>query len=115
MGGAWFEVIAQYFNPKPVQPFWIVIVAGIAWAGLAFALFIRWSSRKAWSEVHGFAAAIGATLACAATPYLTIATWPKIDVIGKLIFDVLAVVGALLLARSVLRRKKTADIQEASN
>ncbi|HWF91302.1 MAG TPA: hypothetical protein VN684_03405 [Terriglobales bacterium] len=115
MGGAWFEVIAQYFNPKPVQPFWIVIVAGIAWAGLAFALFIRWSSRKAWSEVHGFSAAIGATLACASTPYLTIASWPKIDVIGKLIFDVLAVVGALLLARSVLRRKKTVDIQEASN
>lgn len=114
MGGAWFEIIGQCFMPKPVQPFWIVIAAGVAWAVLAFALFFRWSSRQAWSDVHRFAAAIGATLACMATPYMTMASWPKIDVIGEIAFDGLAIVGILLLARKVFDRKKVAGTQTSN-
>lgn len=104
MGAAWFEVIAQMFVPHPLQPFWAVIVAGIVWAVIAFALFTRWASRPAWHEVHGFSAALGATLACMATPYLTISTWPKVDVIGKMCFDALAVIGFLVLGKKVLAR-----------
>ena len=107
MGAAWFEVIAQIFVPQPVHPFWIVIVAGVVWAGIAFALFTHWSSRPGWTEIHGFSAATGATLACMAIPYLTIPTWPKVDVIGKIGFDVLAVIGFLVLGRRVLERSKT--------
>jgi hypothetical protein len=106
MGVAWFEVIAQLFVPNPVHSFWVVIVAGIVWAGIAFMLFTRWSSRPAWSEIHGFSAALGATLACMATPYLTISTWPQLDVIGKACFDVLALVGFLILGRKVFSRSK---------
>lgn len=106
MGAAWFEVIAQMFVPHPVNPFWAVIGAGVLWAGIAFALFTRWSSRPAWSELHGFAAAAGATLACMATPYLTISTWPKVDVIGKVCFDVLALIGFSILGAKVLARSK---------
>lgn len=104
MGMAWFEVIAQIFVPNPVQPFWVVIAAGIVWAGIAFTLFTRWSSQLAWSDIHGFSAATGATLACMATPYLTISTWPKVDVIGKVCFDALALAGFLILGRKVLTR-----------
>lgn len=107
MGAAWFEVIAQIFVPHPVQSFWAVIAVGVAWALLAFTLFVRWSSRQAWREIHGFSAVLGATLACMATPYLTISTWPKVDVIGKVFFDVLALVGFVILGRKVLTRSKT--------
>ena len=106
MGAAWFAVIAQMFAPHPVQPFWVVIAASVVWAGIAFVLFTRWSSRPAWREIHGFSAAAGATLACMATPYLTISTWPKVDVIGKVCFDVLAVVGLLILGRKVLAHSR---------
>jgi hypothetical protein len=107
MGSAWFELIAQNFVPKPVQPFWLAIALGIAWAALAFTLFSWWSSRAAWSDVHRFASAFGATLACMATPYLTIASWPKIDIVGKLTFDAFALAGFLLLASKVFARAKT--------
>jgi hypothetical protein len=40
------------------------------------------------------------------TPYLTIASWPRIDIVGKIIFDVFALAGFLLLARKVLARAK---------
>jgi hypothetical protein len=104
MGLAWFHIISQQFLPKPVQPFWIEILVGCAWAALAFTLFVWWSSRPAWSELHRFAAASGATLSCMAAPYLSIAGWPTIDIAGKVIFDVLALVGVVLLARKVFAR-----------
>jgi hypothetical protein len=107
---AWWQLIALNFTPKPVQPFWIAIVAGIAWATVAFILFVWWSSRSAWSEVHRFAAAFGATLACMAGPYWTISSWPKIDVVGKVIFDALALIGFVLLAIKVFARARTANV-----
>lgn len=104
MGAAWFELIGQCFVPKPLQPFWIAIYGGIGWAVVAFVLFVWWSSRAAWSDVHRFAAAFGATLACQAMPYLTFATWPRVDQIGKVIFDIAALVGFILLGRRVMAR-----------
>jgi hypothetical protein len=109
MGAAWFLLIGQNFVPHPVEPFWLAIAAGSAWAALAFALFVWWSSRPAWSEVHRFAAATGATLGCMAAPYMTIATWPKIDVVGKAIFDVLALIGFVLLTRAVFARARKSN------
>jgi len=67
----------------------------------AFALFAWWSSRSSWGNSHRFMAVIGATLACMAAPYLTISTWPKIDVVGEIIFDAAALIGFWLLARKV--------------
>ena len=115
MGAAWFQLIAQEFIPKPVQPFWIAIALGIVWAAVAFTLFWWWSSRAAWTEIHGFASAVGATLACMAVPYLTIATWPKVDIGGKVIFDAIALLGFLVLANKVFARRSNAvEIQAMS-
>ena len=104
MSAPWWHLITQCFVPRPVQPFWVEIFAGVAWAALAFALFVWWSSRPAWSETHRFAAASGATLLCMTAPYLSIVGWPTIDIVGKVIFDALALIGFILLARKVFAR-----------
>lgn len=105
MGSAWFGLVAQYFIPKPVQPFWMVMIAGAAWAGLAFALFVWWSSRLGWGESHRLASAFGGTLGSMVIPYLSMADWLKIDVIGLIVFDALALVGFAILARNVMGRR----------
>jgi hypothetical protein len=110
MGSGWWHIITQNFLGKPVKPFWTEIFAGVAWAAVAFTLFVWWSSRPAWSEVHRFAAAFGATLACMAPPYLNVASWPKIDLVGKVIFDALALVGFILLGKNVFARARTAKL-----
>lgn len=104
MGVAWFGLVAQYFIAKPLEPFWIAIVAGIAWAGIAFALFVWWSSRSSWGLPHRFASAFGGTLACMVIPYLSMASWLKVDIIGNVAFDIFALVGFVLLARKVAQR-----------
>ncbi len=107
MGAAWFELIGQNFVPNPIRPFWIPFAAGLGWAVLALILFLWWSSRPSWSDVHRFAAACGATLACMAAPYVTFASWPLIDRIGIVVFDLAALVGFVLLARRVLARRSS--------
>jgi len=114
MAAPWFELVGQNFIPNPVQPFWIAFIAGAAWAALALSLFVWWSSRQAWSEDHRFAAASAATLACMASPYLTISSWPKIDIVGKMIFDALALIGIFILARKVFARSRTATVNAPS-
>jgi hypothetical protein len=105
MGAAWFELIGMSFLPHPMEPFTKAIALGLVWAAVAFALFTWWAGRRAWGEMHTFCACWGATLACQAMPYITIASWPKIDVIGKVIFDAGALVFFLVLGRKVVRRQ----------
>jgi hypothetical protein len=105
LGAAWFELIGMSFLPHPMEPFTKAIALGIGWALLAFVLFTWWSSRRAWTEMHSFCACWGATLACQAMPYWTIASWPKIDIIGKMIFDVGALALFLWLGTQVYRRQ----------
>jgi len=40
-----------------------------------------------------------------AIPSMTIASWPKIDILGKLIFDAFSLAGFLLLATKVFRKQ----------
>jgi hypothetical protein len=104
MGAAWFALIGQIFVPNPWTTPETALAAGLAWALLAFLLFIWWISRRAWTDLHRFCACWGATLACQAIPYITIASWPKIDIIGKAIFDVAALILFVFVGAGVLRR-----------
>ena len=105
MGAAWFELIAQLFIPKPVEPFGKALAMGGVWAMLALVLFLWWTSRRAWSDLHRLCACWGATLACEGGPYFTIRSWPTVDIVGKAIFDGFAVIGFLWLGWKVVRRK----------
>jgi hypothetical protein len=106
MGAAWFLLIGQIFVPKPWGTPAQALAVGLTWALAALALFWRWTSRQAWSDVHRFAACWGATLACQAMPYITITSWPRIDVAGKVIFDLAALILFAWLGARVIRRSK---------
>jgi len=104
MGAAWFELIGQIFIPHPIEPWTSAFAAGAVWAVLALVLFAWGTSRRAWGDRHTFLACWGAVLACEAMPYISIQSWPRVDVIGKVVFDAIALAGFLWLAMKVMRR-----------
>jgi hypothetical protein len=100
-GLGWFFVITQIFVPKPVEPYWLVVLMGIGWAFVTYALFAKWASGGGWNATHGYWAAFGVTLGGMTAPYLSIASWAKPDLIALVVFDLLALVGFALLGRKV--------------
>jgi hypothetical protein len=74
---------------------------------VALTLFTRWAGRKAFTDGHRFAACWGATLACQAMPYYTIASWPRIDITGKVFFDLAALALFAWLGTKGMRRRNS--------
>lgn len=100
-GAGWWAVITQLFIPKPIEPWWPVAVAGVAWAALAYALFKMWSSGPAWRPIERWAAAFGATLGFMVSPYLSVSSWAKADLVAVVIFGMGGIVMFLLLGRKI--------------
>jgi hypothetical protein len=115
MGAAWFELIGLMFVPHPIRQVWVPMAVGTAWCLVAYALFYRWSIASGWSEVHRLAVVFGATLGCEGMPYLGAAGWPRVDLYGKMILDVLALVGFWLLAKRVLHRSRRQRVEIVKN
>ena len=101
---AWFALITLVFIPQPGVAPWIPLAAGPVWALLSFLLVRYWSATRGWRDIHGFALSFGTALGCMVPSDISVAGWTHIDLIAKLVFQVSAVAGFLLLARTVWRR-----------
>ena len=104
-GAAWFELIGLLFVPHPGPAVWIPLVAGPVWALLAFAIVRYWSAAQGWRDIHRFALSFGAVVGCMAIGDASSAGWSHPDLIAKFVFQILAVVGFLLLARKIWQRE----------
>jgi hypothetical protein len=98
-----FLFIGLNFMPRRLPPFWISIAAGIAWAILALVLTRYWAASPAWSDMHRYALVFGALIACMASSY-TSPGWLRLDFIGRLVIDVVALVLLILLGFTLRRR-----------
>jgi hypothetical protein len=105
-GFAWYVPIGLVFNPTSslrALPFWIPMLAGVAWAGAVFALFRRWSHSTNWNTWHHYAAIFAAILVCMIAGFLGSSAWPRKDLAGKCILDIIAVLLLIVLARPLQR------------
>ncbi|WP_348264360.1 hypothetical protein P8935_07445 [Telmatobacter sp. DSM 110680] len=107
-GAAWFALITLIFVPHSGIALWIPLAAGPLWALLSFALVRYWSGARGWRDMHRFALSFGAVLGCIVPGDVSSAGWTRVDLIGKFVFQFLAVLGFLMLARKVWQ-------QEAAN
>ncbi|HUI74353.1 MAG TPA: hypothetical protein VLX32_05375 [Candidatus Acidoferrum sp.] len=98
-----FLFIGLNFMPRRLPPFWISIAAGIVWAVLALAIIRFWAASPAWSDMHRYALVFGALIACMASSYAS-PGWLRLDFIGKVVINVVAVI-LLILLGFVLKRR----------
>lgn len=100
----WWILIVLVFAPSPSLPLWVPLAAGAVWAAAAYVVIRRWSSAITWGDRHGWALAFAALMVCMVAGYLGSSTWPKIDLVAKVILNVVAVERMMALARVVWRR-----------
>jgi hypothetical protein len=104
LGLPWYGIIILAFTSSSklsALPFWIPMVGGIAWAAGVFFLVGRWSSAFGWRDIHGYALTFGAMLVPMIGGFVGSSSWPQIDLIGKSVLDVIAILLLIALARAV--------------
>jgi hypothetical protein len=100
----WYALMALIFGPARDLAVWIPLAAGTAWALLALVVIRALAAAPGWGDMHRWALCFGATLVCMAGGFLGSSWWPRVDIVGKAILNVLAVVGFILLAQKIAQR-----------
>jgi hypothetical protein len=106
----WFVLLDLAYNAAPTFPAVIAFVGGIAWAGAAWLVITRWSARRGWQDLHRLALVFGACVASMLAGFVLHVVVLPIDVIGKLVLNVIALFGLFFLAWRISRRER--DIRE---
>jgi hypothetical protein len=99
----WYLLMSVLFIPQAV-PAGLPLLGGLAWAALAICTIRRWSSASGWRDMHRWALSFGALLSSMAAGFLGSANWPRVDVMGKLVLNIIALAGMVALARSIRER-----------
>ena len=100
----WWILMVLIFVPQPSLPLWLPLLAAPVWATAAYFLMRRWSMSASWNDRHRWAVAFGALVMCMVLGYLGSSLWPVIDLVGKIVFNAIAVVWMIVLARRVWQR-----------
>jgi hypothetical protein len=107
LGLPWYGIIILVFAPNSklhALPFWIPMIGGIAWAGMIFSLIRRWSFAMGWRDMHRYALTFGAMLVPMIGGFAGSRSWRRIDLMGKAVLDVIAVLVLIALGRAIEKR-----------
>jgi hypothetical protein len=104
LGFPWYVLITLVFAPRPSLPLWIPMLGGVAWAGLAFLIVKRWTSSAGWGDIQRWAMAGSAVLVSMVAGFGGSSVWPRMDLIGKGVMNVVAVALLAMLGMSIFRR-----------
>ncbi len=106
-GFPWYVLMAPIFSPtfNHSFSFWIFAIAGCGWAVAAFLVIRYWAAASGWGDMHRWALVSGATLVCMVSGFSGSSSWPRGDVTGKAVLNVIAVLGFVLLAWRIQRRR----------
>lgn len=94
----WFWLMKFVFGGATSWPFWAPLVIGTAWAALAWWIVRIWTSARGWDDMRRWAVASGAIVASMACGFFGSNSWPRMDLIFKIVVNVLAVAGLAFLA-----------------
>jgi len=112
LGCPWYALMSFVFRPKPSQiPFGVIMAAAAVWAVLVYLLIGRWVHAARWNNVHPWALSFGATLLCMAAGFMGSNTWKPIDLYGKAVLNLLAVIAFILLLTRLRRSESIGEIR----
>jgi MFS family permease len=107
---AWFILIALAYVPAVTFPGLlprVPIAIGVAWVVLGLIVVRALSNTQGWQDRHRLALIFGASLASMIGGILVILSAAPIDQIGKAVFDLIAIVLFVILARRLRKPRYT--------
>jgi len=99
----WFTVIGWAYGSMPKLPVWIAISSALTYALMGLLVYKWWTARSGWGELHSVMAASGALLASMIMGFLE-GNWSRVDLIGKIVLDLAAVLAMIYLASKTRAR-----------
>lgn len=101
----WWILVVLIFVPRPSLPVWVPLVAALIWASAACLVISRWSAAPSWNDGHRWALSFGALVICMLMGFLGSSLWPAIDLVAKIVLNVIATVWMMSLGLVVWRRQ----------
>jgi hypothetical protein len=98
LGIPWYALLFLTFGAKQAWPFWIPMIVGCIWAIWTWAIIAYWTASENWNDSRRLALSFGATIVIMICGFFGSHAWPKIDLIAKVLLDILAIWGLSLLA-----------------
>jgi hypothetical protein len=105
----WYRLMVLIFGERSTQPYWVAMALGVVWAGFAYFLIRRWSVGRGWNDKHRWGLTFGAVLVCMIAGFSGSSAWPRMDLVGKWVFDLAAMIGFALLAWWIWQRRGRAE------
>jgi hypothetical protein len=99
----WFVLVALAYNVAPALPAVIAFFGGIAWAFAAWVVIAYWFARREWQDIHRLALVFGACVASMLAGFVLHIVVQPIDVVGKLVLNVITVLWLSFLAWRISR------------
>jgi len=109
-GVPWYRLMVLIFGERSTQPYWVAMAVGVAWGGFAYFFIRYWSVGRGWNDKHRWGLTFGAVLVCMIAGFSGSSTWSRVDLVGKCVFDVAAVIGFVLLARWIWKRRGVTEL-----
>ncbi len=99
-----FTAVLRVYDVAPNFPGVIVVAITVALPVAMLLLILRWSAQSGWSRAHLLALAAAALFTYAWAGFFNFSPLDRLDLIGQIVIDVLAVLLVLGLARKVAAR-----------
>jgi hypothetical protein len=108
----WFVLVAFAFDTIPTVPAPIAIMAGLVLAGTSLLLVKTLSGSTNWRDIHVLAIVVGGLAASMLAGFWASGILLAVDYIGKVVFDVIAVVLLFYLATEVQKKPPSLAVRD---
>jgi hypothetical protein len=103
LGLPWYLLMLMVFAPMPRIPVWVPAVTAAAWGAAVFFLIKGWSLRTDWMDLHRWALCLGALLVCMVGGFLGASAWSRMDLVAKVVLNVIGLIGMVALGARISR------------
>ena len=105
-GFPWYLLMTLIFGPRRNIPIAIPLLVGLLWAAFAYFVIQRCAASSQWTDIHSWVLVSSTMLVSMLAGFGGSDSWSRADYYGKVVLNLLAVLGLILLLVKIIHRSK---------